>query len=67
MGTFKVGDVIICVDPSSRLTMGREYIIRYIDDGYVTIVNDIDDECQYFYWRFKLKTSKPKRNLPSWF
>lgn len=68
MSSFKIGDIIICVDncsysrsSSTDLTLNKVYTVINIEKGpvsrdnyYVTIIDDDNVECSYVDTRFKL-------------
>jgi hypothetical protein len=47
---FKPGDKVVCIDPTHGLRKGRVYIVDFVVNNYVYLV---DNYSSYYLYRFK--------------
>jgi hypothetical protein len=65
MDNFKIGDEVVCIDTGggnkNNLTLGKIYkVINLWSNRGIVIIDDSDDEGEYFFHRFK-KANKIKQ------
>lgn len=56
--SFKEGDKVVCIDRDNQkyLTIGKVYDVLDENSLYITILNDISEEHDFFLYRFRLAT-----------
>lgn len=62
---FVKGDIVRCIDNSNhslddnhKLTVGREYTVYQVEEGFINVMNDADVISSYFKERFELVTKE---------